>query len=124
MESPALDGSKSSSERGRAQAAISSAIVGLHHEYYGRGATRARTTFIEDYVCCYLTDIFTSVEKTLIEAGHYANVQETRLLFQDLMRPKFTEAVEQATRRKVIAFFSQIHHDPDMALEGFVLETE
>ena len=43
-------------------------------------------------------------------------------MFQDWMRPRFTEIVEDATGRRVAAFFSQVSHDPDMALEVFVLD--
>ena len=39
------------------------------------------------------------------------------------MRDRFSEAVEAATGRRVIAFFSQVHAEPDMSLEGFVLES-
>ena len=38
------------------------------------------------------------------------------------MRPRFTEIAEDATGRRVAAFFSQVSHDPDMALEVFLLE--
>jgi uncharacterized protein YbcI len=119
-----MEGSSRAPDRGRMQAAISSAIVGLHHEYYGRGATSARTTLLDEFVSCYMFDIFTPIERTLIAGGHYDDVQRTRLIFQTLMRPKFEDAVEEATGRKVIAFFSQIHRDPDMSLESFVLESE
>jgi hypothetical protein len=36
-------------------------------------------------------------------------------------RPVSARAVEQITERQVIAFFSDNHIDPDMAVEGFVL---
>jgi uncharacterized protein YbcI len=38
------------------------------------------------------------------------------------MEDQFTEIVEGATGRKVIAYMSQIHEDPDLAVEIFVLE--
>ena len=38
------------------------------------------------------------------------------------MRPAFSQAVEEITGRKVIAFMSQVHFDPDMAVQIFVLE--
>jgi hypothetical protein len=38
------------------------------------------------------------------------------------MRPRFVEIVENATGRKVRAFFSQVTHDPDMAVELFFFE--
>ena len=48
-------------------------------------------------------------------------LRETRTMFQDWMRPSFIEIVEQATGRKVRAFFSQVTHDPDIAAELFLL---
>jgi uncharacterized protein YbcI len=40
------------------------------------------------------------------------------------MRPEFTKAVEEITGRTVIAFMSQVHLDPDLAAEIFVLSPE
>ena len=40
------------------------------------------------------------------------------------MSANFRSAVEEATGRRVIAFMSQVHFDPDMAAEVFVLEPE
>jgi hypothetical protein len=40
------------------------------------------------------------------------------------MEDKFTEAVEEATGRKVIAFLSQVHFNPDISQETFVLEPQ
>jgi uncharacterized protein YbcI len=40
------------------------------------------------------------------------------------MEEEFREVVEAATGRKVIAYMSQIHTDPDLAIELFVLEPE
>jgi uncharacterized protein YbcI len=112
------------SDRGRQSAAISNAITRLHREHYGRGASTTRTIIQRNYVVCFLYDIYTPVERTLIDAGRAIAVRETRQLFQDAMGPKFTEAVEVATGRKVIAFMSQVCFDPDMAAEVFVLEPQ
>jgi len=38
------------------------------------------------------------------------------------MELPFSEAVEEATGRKVVAFMSQSHLDPDLSVEIFVLE--
>jgi hypothetical protein len=40
------------------------------------------------------------------------------------MEGRFTSAVEEVMKRKVIAFLSQVHIDPDIAAEIFVLEPE
>jgi uncharacterized protein YbcI len=112
------------SERGRQAASISNAITRLHRDHYGRGATTARTIIQRNYVVCFLEDIYTPVERTLIEAGRNLAVRETRNIFQDAMGPKFKEAVEEATGRTVVAFMSQVCFDPDMAAEVFVLEPQ
>lgn len=112
------------SDRGRQAASISNAITRLHREHYGRGATTTRTIIQRNYVVCFLHDIYTPVEKTLIEAGRLEAVRGTRNLFQDAMGPKFRDAVEEATGRPVVAFMSQVCFDPDMAAEVFVLEPQ
>ncbi|HET7572002.1 MAG TPA: DUF2294 domain-containing protein [Gaiellaceae bacterium] len=108
----------------RGALAISNAITRIHREHYGRGPTGARTVMQRNYVVCFLDDIYTPVERTLIEAGRFETVRTTRQEFQDAMGPRFVEAVESATGRAVVAFMSQVHFDPDMAAEIFVLEPE
>jgi flavorubredoxin len=41
-----------------------------------------------------------------------------------VMRDELVKAVEDTLDRKVIAFMSQNHIDPDLAVEVFVLEPE
>jgi uncharacterized protein YbcI len=110
--------------RGRQASTISNAITQLHREHYGRGATVSRTIFQRNYVVCFLEDIYTPVEHTLIKAGREDDVRNTRQIFQQAMRPDFSASVEKATGRKVIAFMSQNHFAPDMAAEIFVLEAD
>jgi hypothetical protein len=38
------------------------------------------------------------------------------------MERHFTNVVEEATTRRVIAYMSQVHEDPELAVEVFVLE--
>jgi uncharacterized protein YbcI len=47
-----------------------------------------------------------------------------RSAFQDTMRERFSEAVEQLVGRKVVGFLSQVHLDPDLAVETFILEPD
>jgi hypothetical protein len=42
-------------------------------------------------------------------------------MFQDWMGPQFVKLVEDATGRKVKAFCSSSTHDPDVAVELFLL---
>jgi uncharacterized protein YbcI len=102
--------------------AISNGIGSLHREHYGRGADRIRTTIHAELAVTVLEDCFTPVEKRMIEEGAFEKVRDTRILFQDWMGPRFIELVEDATGQRVRAFFSQVGHDPDMAVELFLLE--
>lgn len=109
------------SERSRQAVAVGNAITRLHRDRYGRGATTTRTVFHGNRIIVFLEDIYTAVERTLIDAGDFEQVKATRQSFQMAMRGPFSEAVEEITGRKVIAFMSQVHLDPDMAAEVFVL---
>src|SRR5438046_10637596 len=99
-------------DRGKIAAGVSNAISGLHRTHYGRGASRTRTVMGSDYVICFLEDVYTQVERTLIEAGRFDTVRETRNAFQDTMREAFSAAVEEAVGPKVIGFLSQVHVNP------------
>jgi uncharacterized protein YbcI len=111
-------------DRGRVLLEVTNAIVGLHHEFYGRGATRGRTIMQENYLVCFMEGIYTKAEKTLIDAGKFDAVHLSRNEFQDAMRPRFTAAVEELTGRRVFAFLSQVGVDPDVAAEIFWLVPE
>jgi uncharacterized protein YbcI len=101
--------------------AVATAITRMHRDHYGRGATRARTIIHGDYVAVIMEDIYTPVERTLLDAGKEDTVRTTRQEFQLAMRTTFSDAVEQVMGRRVVAFMSQVHFDPDMAVEFFAL---
>jgi uncharacterized protein YbcI len=65
---------------------------------------------------------FTRVERTLVDTGQVESVYQMRRSFQQAMEDEFRHVVEEATGRKVIAYMSSIHVDPDLAIELFVLE--
>jgi uncharacterized protein YbcI len=109
-------------DRGKALLEVTNAIVSLHREHYGRGATRGRTIMQGDYLVCFLEGIYTKAERTLIEAGKLEEVVRARNAFQFAMEGPFTQAVEQATGRRVTGFLSQVGIDPDIGIEAFWLE--
>jgi uncharacterized protein YbcI len=108
--------------RGTHASEISDGLVSLHKQYYGRGPTQARTYLVNDTVISLLRGGFTQIERTLIDQGNADAVHEMRRNFQAVMREEFSNVVEKATGRKVVAYMSQIHSDPDIAVEIFVLE--
>jgi uncharacterized protein YbcI len=103
-------------------AMISTAAVQVLHDYTGRGPTKAKTTINDDLVTVLLADTLTTGERTLVETGHADRVIHLRHDFQLAMRDDLVAIVERQLERKVIAFMSQNHIDPDFAIEVFVLE--
>ena len=102
---------------------ITRGIVRLHAEYFGKGPTRARTERIGgDFVICILRDTLTPVERTLVDRGQADQVISLRRSFQDVMAPEFPSVVENSVGRRVLAFLSQVHLEPDIAVEMFFLE--
>jgi uncharacterized protein YbcI len=119
MSQPGID---SSQAHGETLTAISDGLVALLKEYYGRGPTRVKSYFQDDLVVCLLRGGFTRVEQTLLDGGRGSAVIEQRMEFQDLMRERFEEVVENATGRKVIGFMSGNQQDPDLMCEVFILD--
>jgi uncharacterized protein YbcI len=104
--------------------AVNEAMIGLHERYHGRKPVTSRTTMLgDDLLACLMGDIYTNVEKTMIELQRQALVSETRSAFQQAMEHRFIAAVEGLTRRNVVKFISTTHVGPDLELELFVLET-
>ena len=107
---------------GETLAEISNALVGLHKRYYGKGPVRAKTFLVDNTVLCLLEGGFTIVERTLIDTGRDQIVRDLRHNFQLAMQDQYTEVVESRLGRKVLAYLSQVHTDPDIAVELFMLE--
>jgi uncharacterized protein YbcI len=103
-------------------AEISRSAVRLLREYTGRGPTRALTTINTDSVMIVLGDILTKGERKLAENGKADRVLAVRHDFQIVMREELVATVERTLDRKVVAFMSDNHLDPDLSVEVFILE--
>jgi uncharacterized protein YbcI len=109
-------------EGGRLLAEITNRIVSLMREHYGRGPIKAKTYVLDNLVVCVLSNGFTAIEKTMVEGGEPERVLELRRDFQVLMKARYSEMIEDLTGRKVVAFLSQAHIEPDLTLEVFLLD--
>jgi uncharacterized protein YbcI len=108
---------------GTVLAAVSTAMVTLHKEQFGRGPTIARSNFAgPDTLVCVLEDALLPAERALVELGEQHRVRETRTFYQVATAERFTEAVEALISREVRAFASAIDPDQGIAMEVFVLE--
>ena len=101
---------------------INNGAVRVVREYTGRGPTKARSVIDENSVTILLADTLTPGERRLAESGKADTVLKTRHDFQLVMRDDLVKVVEDALDRKVIAFMSDNHIDPDYAVEVFVLD--
>ena len=102
--------------------AVTEAMVVLHQRYYHRTPVRAKTQMLgDDMLACVLGEVYTDVEKTMIELERGPAVRETRSAFQNAMEHKFIEAVQRLSGRTVTAFISDSHIGPDIEIELFML---
>jgi hypothetical protein len=75
----------------------------------------------DDLLACVLGNVYTDVEKTLIELERVPIVTDNRSAFQLAMEDRFIVAVEELTGRQVMHFISGHHVGPDLEIELFFL---
>ncbi len=107
---------------GELNQAITSALVGIHSKYLGRGPESATTFYHGNVVVSLMRGVLTHAERTLNETNQGEAVNQMRHLFQETMEADFKDAVERLTGRAVVAFISGNNLDPDIAAEVFVLD--
>ncbi|HEV2775205.1 MAG TPA: Na-translocating system protein MpsC family protein [Solirubrobacteraceae bacterium] len=106
---------------GSKAAAISNHVVRTMSEYTGRGPTKGRTHINDDVVTVVLRDTLTKGERSLVGDDLDELVLSMRKAFQGTMRHDLISGIEAILGRKVIAFMSDNHIDPDVAVEIFLL---
>jgi uncharacterized protein YbcI len=108
---------------GKLLAAISTRIVAILREHYGRGPMKAKTYALDDLIVVVMRGSgFTPLEQTIVDSGQPDRVVDMRHDFQRMMTRRFTDTIEELTGRTVIAFLSQAHIDPDLTLEVFFID--
>lgn len=103
---------------------ISTEVVRLVRQHFGKGPMQAKTIWSDDVVVTLLRGGFTQAERTLLEAGEGQVVDQARRAMQKVFEREMRAAVERITGRRVEAFLSANHHDPDISVEMFVLQPE
>jgi uncharacterized protein YbcI len=108
---------------GHLLAAISTSIVGILREHYGRGPMKAKTYALDDIIVVVMRGSgFTALEQTIMDSGEPGRVIDMREEFQRVMAERYTETIEGLTGRKVLAFLSQAHVEPDITMEIFFVD--
>jgi uncharacterized protein YbcI len=108
---------------GRLLSAISTGFVQLLREHYGRGPLKAKTYALDDIVVCVMRGSgFTPLEQTMMDVGDRDRVVAMREDFQKMMSSRYQAMIEDLTGRKVLAFLSQAHVEPDITIETFFID--
>ena len=107
---------------GELNAAITSALIGIHTDYTGRGPRSASTFYHDNVLVTLMHGVLNRAERQLAQSDRQTDVTTIRALYQDTMQADFTAAVERLTGHKVIAFISGNHANPDIATEVFILD--
>jgi uncharacterized protein YbcI len=104
-------------------AAISTSIVAILRDRYGRGPMTAKTYAIDDLVVVVTRDRgFTALEQTIMDHDEPSLVVTMRRDFERDMTKLYTATIERLTGRTVLAFLSQAHVDPGITMETFFLD--
>jgi uncharacterized protein YbcI len=107
---------------GELNASIARAAVRLHRSHVGRGPTKARAFFRDNIVVVVLEDVLTRSERSLVASGRHETVIRGREALAETMRAELIAAIGTLTDRRVTAFMSATHLEPDMAVDIFVLD--
>ncbi|NLT06523.1 MAG: DUF2294 family protein [Solirubrobacterales bacterium] len=108
---------------GEVLASISNRVVGLMREAVGKGPTRCKTHWAgDDIVIVVLGGGFLASEQTLYEAGREDQVKANRAAIQEVLEQEMRKIIEEHVGRRVTAFMSTQHQNPDVQLEIFMLE--
>jgi uncharacterized protein YbcI len=123
MESSSADEGQAPLAGGRLLAQISTNIVAILREHYGRGPMKAKTYALDDIIVVVMRGSgFTALEQTIMDSGQPGRVVAMREEFQSVMAQRYKETIEQLTGRKVVAFLSQAHVEPDITVEMFFVD--
>jgi uncharacterized protein YbcI len=110
---------------GQLLAAISTSIVAILREHYGRGPIKAKTYALDDLIVVVMRGSgYTPLEQTIMDTGQDGGdrVVAMRHQFQHDVTDRYKNAIEELTGRKVLAFLSQAHIEPDLTIEIFFID--
>ena len=108
---------------GHLLAAISTSIVGILRDHYGRGPMKAKTYALDDIVVVVMRGgDFLPLEQTIMDSGEPDRVIAMREDFQRVMASRYKCAIEDLTGRNVLALLGQAHVEPDITIETFFVD--
>lgn len=115
LDSKALSG-------GELNAAVTREVIRVQNESHGRGPKKAFSFHNGNVLTTVMEDVLTPAERRLAGNGKGDAVLNMRSLYQKSMEPELKKCVEEVTGCRVLAFMSDNHLEPDMAVEVFILD--
>jgi len=102
---------------GHLLAAISTSIVGILRDHYGRGPMKAKTYALDDIIVVVMRGSgFTPLEQTIMDSGEPDRVIAMREDFQRVMAAQYRQTIEELTGRTFErAWRSRAHYRRDLA---------
>ena len=83
---------------GHLLAAISTSIVAILRDHYGRGPMKAKTYALDDIIVVVMRGSgFTALEQTIMDSGEPDRVIAMREDFQRVMADRYKEAIRELT---------------------------
>jgi uncharacterized protein YbcI len=107
---------------GELNAAVTKEVIRIHMEAIGKGPRRAFTHHRDTVLFTILEGTLTPGEQRLAANGNGESVRAHKRLFHKAMDGDLRDAVSRLTGRQVVAFLSDIHLDPDVVVEFFILD--
>ena len=102
---------------------ISTAMVRIYKEQFGRGPTKVATHYAgPDCIVSTLEDSLTPAERNMAAIGEHQRLRDVRLFFQHATETQFRETVESISGRTVRGFVSGMDTHQDINTEVFYLE--
>lgn len=107
---------------GELNAAVTREVIRVLNESHGRGPEKAYSFYNGNVLTTVMEGVLTPAERRLASNGESDAVLNMRSLYQKSMEPELRKCIEEITGCKVLAFMSDNHLEPDMAVEVFVLD--
>jgi uncharacterized protein YbcI len=106
---------------GELNAAITRELVRIHTSAIGRGPRKSYSFHSGETLITVMLGVLTRAEQTLVSYEEGEAVLAMRRLSQRAMAEEMKAVVARLTGRDVLAFMSDNHIDPDMAVQVFIL---
>src|SRR6476659_7154182 len=108
---------------GELNAVVTREIIRIHMEAVGRGPRRAYTSHHDNVLFTILEGTLSPGERKLAANGDGESVRAIKRQLHRVMDEELRGAVSRLTARQVVASLNDLHLDPDVAVELFVLDS-